>query len=140
MLTDCRLRHSKCSILQLANLSHTLVDWRRLFLRSTHNHLHNHLHPHVPLSLHLQVPAVSLDPLNYKTSFVLIASSEGDASATTFTGERLNRTLQTFGTQPGTADRTLKLDATVKYQTIRGFGNAFTDSAGEEVFGSTVAT
>ena len=89
----------------------------------------------------LQVPAVGLSASDAVTSYVVIATSEGDSSGATFTGERVRRTEEPFDTAPATTARTLKLRPSIQYQTIRGFGNAFTDSAGQfaaEVLGAGV--
>ncbi|XP_076249035.1 lysosomal acid glucosylceramidase-like [Calliopsis andreniformis] len=57
---------------------------------------------------------------------------DGDLSwyTTTKAGLRMSMTYAKFGSNPRNADTTLIIDSTKKYQTIFGFGGAFTDSAG----------
>ena len=74
------------------------------------------------------VPEVGLAPGN-TTSFVVIASSEGNPQSNTFTGQRLSHTVRNFATARASEKRTLTFNTSVRYQSIRGFGNAFTDSA-----------
>lgn len=93
------------------------------------------------------VPAVPADRLD-KAHYAVLLSSRGSSGglrnesareADAFDGHRLNLSVHAFDSAPpsGGAKRTITFDTSTTYQTVRGFGNAFTDAAAIHFAGAT---
>ena len=79
-----------------------------------------------------EVPFERIDAAHYAVVLSARGSQGGDgAVGDSFDGQRLNLTLGAYDASPSQAGakRTITIDASTTYQTVRGFGNAFTDAA-----------